>query len=190
MKTKILFRTLIFSSVIFSAFLISCSGGTSTKVTEEADEDTTEAQVVDVKKELWNYSESEDKMTGEKRYFAECKSTNQINFEFPYDGGTTFTLTIRNMGKGNAVILSGDKCQFTSSYSGSETCRVKFDDADPVNYSYNMSADGSSDLIFFTYQDNFISKLKGAKKLMIEAPFYDAGKQIIEFDVEGLKWDK
>ncbi len=169
----------------------SDDGGTVSTTTTNSDsisETTTEKE--EEVKSNWEYSESVDEMTNEKRFFASCVSTNEIEFEFPYDGGSDFTLTLRNMGKGNEIVLRVSKGQFMPGILSSEYCRVKFDDGAPVKYTYNSAADGSGDVIFFDNSSKFFTKLKTAKKLMIEAPFFDAGRQIIYFDVEGLIWDK
>lgn len=138
----------------------------------------------------WVYSQDESAMDGRKRYFASCRSTNEIEFDFPYNGGSTFTLTLRNMGRGNEVILEVSKGQFMSSIASSETLRAKFDEDSPLTFSYNSADDGSTDIIFLNNAAKFISKLKKADKLMLEATFYNEGNRIIYFDVAGLKWDK
>lgn len=140
--------------------------------------------------ENWSYSEQEDEMSGNKMYFATTRSTNRLDFEFPYNGGSYFDLIIRNMGKGNEVILKVSKGQFMTSISSSENVRVKFDDGELGNYSFNSAADGSSDVIFLNNSDWFIKQLKKANKLKIEAPFFNEGRQVIKFDVEGLEWKK
>jgi hypothetical protein len=139
-------------------------------------------------KSKWEYGEDADKMSNQKRYFAFTTSTNKIEFEFPYNGGSSFQLVVRNMGQGNEVMLSVSKGQFMTSIMDSESLRLKFDEEAPFNVNYNSSADASTDAIFLRSSSKIISKLKSAKKLMIEAPFFNAGRQIIYFDVEGLNW--
>jgi hypothetical protein len=143
-----------------------------------------------IEEQHWQYTDNEDQMTNQKRYFASCISSNEIDFDFPYDGGSKFTLTLRNMGKGNEIVLQVSKGQFMPGIMSSEYCRVKFDNGETVNYTYNSAADGSADIIFLDNATTFYKKLKTAKNLMIEAPFFEAGRQIINFNVEGLKWDK
>ena len=93
------------------------------------------------------------------------------------------------MGKKNEILVGVSKGQFMPSIMESETVRVKFDDEPPFNVTYNSAADASTDVIFLSSYNKLISKLKTAKKVMIEAPFFDAGRQIIYFDIEGLVWD-
>lgn len=129
-------------------------------------------------------------MSGEKQCFASCSSTHPIDFPFPYKGGSSFNLYLRNLGKGNEVLLYVSKGQFLHSILGSQNCRVKFDDEPPLKFSYNSPADGSSNTIFLEKSDHFLKKLKTCKKVKIEAPFFQAGNKIIEFEAEGLVWDR
>lgn len=137
----------------------------------------------------WKYGENVDKMEGTKVYYAQCESTNEIEFDFPYNGGSKFHITIRNQGKRNEIFLKVSSGQFMTSIGGASTVKVKFDDNKSLNYSYSSADDGSADVIFIDNAPSFLTKLKASKKLMIEATFYDAGNKIIEFDTEGLQWD-
>lgn len=141
-------------------------------------------------KHVWTYETSKDEMTGKEIYFAATTSLNTLEFEFPYQGGTTFYLYVRNMKGQNDVLLTLTKGQFMGSIMSSEYCRIKFDDGTVANYTFNSPDDGSSDKIFFDNPGRLISNLKKAKKLMIEAPFFNEGRQVIYFDVEGLKWNR
>ncbi len=138
----------------------------------------------------WEYGTEKDKMSGQEMFFNSIISTNELEFEFPYNGGSSFRLTVRNMGKENEILLTVSKGQFMPSIMNSDNVRIKFDEEAPMDISYNSADDASSDVIFLTSVSKIISKLKTAKKLMIEAPFYDAGRQIILFNVEGFTWDK
>lgn len=184
--------TSISAIMAFGLFAISSGGSTDTKSTDSQNDTTTEQtnKSTPEKIENWEYSESEDKMEGTKRYFATSTSTNQIEFDFPYDGGSNLNIIIRNMGKENEAILTISKGQFISSYGGSDRIKVKFDDNAPIKYSFNSSSDGSSDVIFLNNSKDFINKLRSSKKVMIECEFYDSGNKVFEFNTEGLKWDK
>ena len=163
--------------------------GTTATSSSTLSENSDENKEPNKPKENWVYQEGEDEMEGTKRYFAISTSTNELNFEFPYNGGSTSQFMVRNMGSTNEILMTISKGQFMGSFSGNETVRMKFDDDAPFNVSYNSADDGSSDVIFFNSTTKIISKLKNAKKLMIEAPFFDAGRQILYFDVEGLNWE-
>jgi hypothetical protein len=81
-------------------------------------------------------------------------------------------------------MLSVSKGQFQSSAG---EIAVKFDDGPVQNYTINEPADHSSDLLFIEPASKFLSKLKKAERVTIEAPFYSEGKRLIVFDVEGLR---
>lgn len=147
---------------------------------------TTPAPVVEASN--WDYTEDIDKMEGNTRFFASCTSTNTIEFEFPYNGGSTFWIVVRNMGQGNEAMLKVSKGQFIGSYDGSESIKVKFDENKPISYSYNEPSDGSSNVIFLNNSSDFIRRLKSSKNVLIAATFFDAGTHHIEFKTDGLTW--
>jgi len=144
----------------------------------------------EVNESPWKYTENVDRMTSEKAYFATCNSLNMISFEFPYNGGSTFTLTVRQMGNGNELILQVSKGQFMPSLNSDEYIRVKFDDEKPLVFYYRSAEDGSNDIIFLNNSSKFLSKLKKATRLIIEAPFFQSGRQQIDFFVSGLQWNR
>lgn len=135
----------------------------------------------------WDYYQKTDEMTEKVSYFATCVSNNQAHFDFPYEGGSRLTLTIRKRNGVNEVILSISKGQFSSSYSGS--VKIKFDNEQPRTYTFNEPADYSSDYIFLNGSSSIIAKLKKASKVKIQPPFFQHGQVVFEFDVAGLKWE-
>jgi hypothetical protein len=136
----------------------------------------------------WTYSETVDKMTDKKSHFAQIEANDLLQFEFPYDGGVTATLTIRNMNGARDVVLNVSKGQFMPNTMETESVMVRFDNKPAQSYSYQDAADGSSETIFLNNKKRFISDIKKSKKLIIESSFYDNGKHTMEFDTEGLDW--
>lgn len=136
----------------------------------------------------WEYRESTDKMRGTKTKLAKVASTNKVNFGFPYNGGSKLTIFVRERSQdGLNVFLKISKGQF----SCFDTCafNVKFDDGSVEYISATGSDDGSSDTIFVQYDEKgFLSKLKDAKHVIIEADFFDSGSSQFDFNVKGLKW--
>lgn len=165
------------------------SGGGDSSSDPQQGEAQTESQA-DVKKCPWTASEQTDEMSGDVFYFNETKSLNEIEFTFPYQGGSTFWLTVRGKaGQTPDVILTVSKGQFMSSISGSEYLRLKFDEEEAFKVTYNSAADGSAETIFLNSESKVLKKLAAAKKLKVEAPFFQDGRKIIEFDVEGFTWE-
>ena len=207
-KEKIVFGVAIALIVIVAVSLVISNNATDLKrIATSKNTELTEAELkykvdsamVQYKKEFetkkdstkranhifnWEYNEKEDPMTSKKDFFATLPSTNTIEFEFPYNGGSKFYLNVRKKGQID-IFLNSDKCQFSTRKS----IKVRFDDEKPMTFSFNEPSDGSSNIIFINSEKLFLEKLKKSKKLLIEAEFYNEGLRIIEFYSEGLKWN-
>ncbi|MBN9299057.1 MAG: hypothetical protein J0I41_18805 [Filimonas sp.] len=188
---------LIVIGLLANIFSKGKKDGAQTKAaTESTDKDSAKGGTSDnaattpAAEEHWSYEEEVDKMTSKKLFYASTTSTNTVEFKFPYQGGSTFTLNVMNREGKNEIAIQVSKGQFMSSLGGNKSVKVKFDSAEPVNYNYSSASDGSSNIIFLSNASKFITNLKGAKKLMVEAEFFNAGSKVLEFDVAGLKWDK
>lgn len=59
----------------------------------------------------WDYNTRTDEMTDKKIHWASCESKNTEYLEFPYEGGTKLTLTIRNMKGKNEIYVTVNKGQ-------------------------------------------------------------------------------
>ncbi len=145
------------------------------------------AEPIEPSGSTWAYSEDEDKMNSVKRKYATIESSNFVDMKFPYDGEIRMSLIIRNMGKGDEVVLSVTKGQFIGGM-GNEPLQLKFDDENPMNVYYNGSADGSSNYAFLQKSTTIIKKLLTSKKLMVESTFYNNGQKIFNFDIPPLTW--
>lgn len=140
-------------------------------------------------KTTWQYSEEEDKMTSEKVYYAANISPDDLQFKFPYNGGSTATFHVRNKEKQNEVMLNISKGQFMTSIMEQKALRIRFDDNKPITVNYNGPSDGSHDWIFLSSGKKILSMLKTAKHMIIEVEFYNEGMRQINFDVENFKWE-
>ena len=137
----------------------------------------------------WTYSEKEDKMTSSQTHYAEIEANEVLRFGFPYDGGSTATLTLRTKNKSNKdIYLRISKGQFKSD-SGGGSVKIRFDDNTAKNYSYSEASDGSSDIIFLNNVNSITEKLKKSKVVLIQVEFYQEGLRTIEFYTEGLNWE-
>nr|DAY55033.1 MAG TPA: type VI secretion protein [Caudoviricetes sp.] len=151
---------------------------------------TSESPTTEVaSKSKWTYSEKTDEMDNSKIQYAQLTSTNKLEFEFPYDGGSTFTFWIRKTNGKYELLLTVDKGQFISNLLDNEKLRIKFDDGEAFKWNYADANDGRADVIFPTYSDEFLGMLKKSKTMLIEAPFAFAGRQVIRFNTENLNSD-
>jgi hypothetical protein len=135
----------------------------------------------------WTYSTSTDTLTSKPIADARLESVNFVNFEFPYSGQQRATLELRKHPRwGKDVILSVQQGQFLCS----SECEVsiRYDKEDPWKYTAVEPADHSTTAIFIQGYGDIVTSIKRAKRVFIEARFYQQGSPIFEFDVTNLNW--
>lgn len=138
----------------------------------------------------WTYQESSDEMRGTKSHSASLVSDNQLDFEFPYNGGSFATLTLRKRAtQGLNVILRIDKGQFLCSEYNHPTISVKFDSGPIRKFTCSESSDNSTGVLFIDNENKFVSGLRQSKKLTIEAEFFQEGRRQLSFSTAGLHWN-
>ena len=138
----------------------------------------------------WHYSQSTDEMTDKKTYFAWIESEDKAYFDYPYEGGSTLTLTLRQHPQwGKNVYIEISKGQFNSTYGG-ETIKVRFDDKPAKTFSLNDPADHDHTLRFVSGYSTFLSELKKAKVMKIQASFFEGGSRIFTFKVQNFDEDR
>ncbi len=127
-------------------------------------------------------------MRGAIDKFAYLHSTNEVDFNFPYNGGSNGIITLRDSKKfGKNAIFSVTKGQMPCFME----CKinVKFDNGAITSFNASSADDGSSELVFIRNYQRFLTNLKNAKKVIIEASFFQEGMKQFEFDVSGLQWE-
>lgn len=161
---------------------------------------TTDEQEVKTTNELpseptskWTYDESNDEMRGIKSKFASIESDNQVNFNFPYDGGSNLQITLRQKtNESTEVMFVINKGQYSCD-TISDNCfaSVKFDNQAIKEIELDGTTDHSSDTLFIKYStdtDRFIHDISKSKALIIELPFYQEGNKQFKFSPSGLEW--
>ena len=137
----------------------------------------------------WRYDESTDNMTSKTVYLAHCISENELDFKFPYSGGVQGKLNLRLKNGESDVYLNISKGQFMPSIMQEKSIRVRFDNDNPMSFTYSSASDGSPDIIFLNSVQKFIKRLKSANKVLIEAEYFNEGNRQFEFNVSNLKWN-
>jgi hypothetical protein len=137
----------------------------------------------------WVYSEKSDRMGRGPVFSAAIKSTNSLSLGFPYSGEQYGTLLLREHPKyGKDVILQIEKGQLLDSRYHSKVI-VRFDNDKALSFSSSGPDDSSTESLFlrgaFTV---FKNRLKTAKVLKLEAPIYQNGNEVFEFNVAGFNW--
>ena len=131
----------------------------------------------------WRYGSSTDEMSGEIRKYATKKSSNTVNFEFPYHGEQRGTIMLL----GDGVLFYVQKgqviCQGAGEY-GKCHVRVKFDDEKDKYVSAQISGDDSTTIRF---GPSFLKTVKKSKKLMIQTEVFHNGYPVFTFDLSGLQ---
>ena len=142
-------------------------------------------------KKGWVYKSEVDEMDGSTTKKAIIESSNAVEFDFPYNGGSTLGICIRKTKKyGNEVMISISNGQFISNeYNGTNYVTVRFDNNAPIKFSTVEPSDYSSDLLFLENSKKFIKLAKNAKTIKIEAPFFNEGSYVFTFDTnKPLVW--
>ncbi|MES2497112.1 MAG: hypothetical protein V4618_13440 [Pseudomonadota bacterium] len=136
----------------------------------------------------WAYSDSKDEMRGTTTKYAIVDSENAVDLEFPY-GSVRGHLQIRKRSAdGLTIMFSVDKGQILCHNYSESYISAKFDDGGVQRFSCTSAADGSADVAFIEAEGRFLSKLRSAKRTIIEAPFYQQGNQQFIFETKDLEW--
>ena len=141
---------------------------------------------IEVEKKTWSLQTKQDEMDDSKSYWYSLQSDNYANFDFPYEGDSYLTITVRWMKKyGYDVLLKITDGQMVGNeYNGTNYVRVRFDGGKVQKFYYNEPNDGSSNLVFLRNAQKFIEKCKNAKDIIIEQEFYQEGVHQFKFHVD------
>ncbi len=135
----------------------------------------------------WQYSSFFDEMTSKLIHLASIESNNTVNFDFPYQGEQHATLRLRRHPRfGHDVMLIIERGQFNTRYDGTPIL-VRFDDGVAMKYTAAEADDHDRKILFIQGFKRFVEKMNKASVVRIEAPFYNEGNRVFEFDVSGLK---
>ncbi|CAN5668013.1 hypothetical protein BH09BAC4_BH09BAC4_51200 [soil metagenome] len=134
----------------------------------------------------WTYENKSDKIGGTVSR-ASVTSPDSLKFGFPYEAGSTATLTIRKRDDNTTLFLRVSNGQFNRSFQGGNA-RIRFDSEPAATYTFSAAANGSANVIFFDDVQKLIRKIKASKKMVIDVEFYAQGTRQIEFKTAGLTW--
>lgn len=134
----------------------------------------------------WNYHSDVDEMDGSTSKGAIIISSNIVEFESPYDGGSKLAIIIHGSENVSVVgigIING-KFNFNED-DGINYVRVRFDNDTPILFLTEPS-DDSSDLLFLKLSNTkeFIELAKKAKTIKIEAPFFGEDWRAFTFNAK------
>ena len=181
---------LVLLGLIASLVMDRKAGSTSTPATSatgSSPASTATTPEAPVAGSQWSYSQSEDAMAKGTISEASVKSTNTVNFSFPYSGQQHGTLTLRTHPRyGKDAIFSIEKGQIPCPSYQPCTVLIRFDDGQPVRYTAVGPEDNSTETVFIRDYSGFVGKMLKAKKVRISANIYQEGSPVFEFDVTGF----
>ena len=138
----------------------------------------------------WDYNESRDEMRDDVSKFATLRSENELDFEFPYNGGSGAVIGLRrNKTDGLDAYIKVDKGQFLCNGFSGTSISVKFDDGPVQQFSCTDSSSGETEYAFITNSQRFLTALKGSERVMIEAEFFQYGRGQYTFESAGLVFE-
>lgn len=198
MKKKIFWIVLAVLGVLIIGSILDGHGDQKNAATDApetvtaetaSDQDEQKASVVESK---WKYYLEKDEMTDAETKIASIVSDNEVEFDFPYDGGSSMTLFVRKSAKyGTDVFIKVSKGQFIcNEFNGTNKINIRFDDNAPMQFYVSEPSDASSDVLFLKKASKFIGLAKDAKVIKIEAPFFQEGNRVFTFTTPiPLEWE-
>lgn len=144
------------------------------------------AAAEEARSQRWRYSQSDDAMTGKSVKRAYLRSTNQVEFDFPYKGPQRAELALRVHPRfGRDVMLSIDRGQFMCAGDGCAVM-VKFGDQPAKEFYASPAKSGNTTTIFINGFDRFLAGVRKHESVQIEVGIYQEGRHTFQFTVEGL----
>lgn len=135
----------------------------------------------------WTY-EKKVQADGSTVSKATITASNILEFTFPYNGGSTATLTLRKRESGTTVYLEVSKGHFNRSFQNG-TAKVRFDRQSPITYALLAAENGRANIVFFDDTQKLIRQIKTAQTMTIDVGFAGQGTQQIRFSIAGLRWN-
>ena len=144
-------------------------------------------KAVDSLKMRWSIRETKDEMTDRNTKIASAISQNTVNFDFPYEGGSTLSMYIREKDSKIDVYFIISQGQFVcNEYSGTDEIVMRFDEDEAITYKTSESATGDSKYLFIRYDKDakqILNKCRTSKMIRVKAPFYQEGSRVFTFNV-------
>lgn len=137
----------------------------------------------------WQKTTVVDKMTGRPSHRLFIAKSEQVPpMPSPYEGANTafLTLAVGAIPGGAQTTFGVLKGQFVCP-AGPRGCevRVRFDDAEPIDVAARVPADLSTNVLVLDADSRVLGGLMRAERVLVEALFYQAGRQVVEFRTPG-----
>ncbi|HEX7849263.1 MAG TPA: hypothetical protein VF485_05970 [Sphingomonas sp.] len=133
----------------------------------------------------WTYGEDKDAMRGTSTKFAQTPSDEKFPNALGMSEQTT-TLSVEKRAKGYEVAIINPNLQFTCNSITDTHVSVKFDDGPVERFDCIGSVGDTFGTAYLTPGPRIVTKLRAAKKVMIEAEVFQRGNVQMTFNVAGL----
>lgn len=111
-----------------------------------------------------------------------------MDLQFPY-GEVHGQLWVRKRGgKGLDAAFEVEKGQVLCHSFGDSVVSIKFDEGPIQKFRCTDASDGSNNVAFLLPAGRFLSEVKRSKRAIVEAEFFQQGRQQFTFDTAGLNW--
>jgi hypothetical protein len=134
----------------------------------------------------WDYSDETDEMSGARSSYAQLASVDSFTDDMGMKDAATTKLEIQRKGKNHYVAISNPNLQFTCSAFTETYVRVKFDNGPPHTFPCTEEKTSKYGVAFILNAPKFISSLKKAKHVVIEAEVFQRGMKTMHWDVPPL----
>ena len=136
----------------------------------------------------WTTSEFVNSLTNEKVAVTCQKSSNKLEFDFPYNGGSVGEICIRKgRTRGFEAYITITKGQILCSSFSYCSLQARFDGKPLTNFSGISPNDGATDTMFLLPAARVANELGRSKVFKIGVKFYQSGTQVLEFDTATYK---
>jgi len=137
----------------------------------------------------WQYDTRRDEMRGTTTRNASLTSANQVSLSFPY-GTVRARLVVRQRPQdGLNVMFIADEGQVLCNSFSDSRLSVKFDDGPVRTFGCDGASSGSPEIAFFSAPREVLAQIKRARRMIVEAEFYNDGPQQFTFELAGLNWE-
>jgi len=175
-------------SLLGAIFGGSSNGPTPETARSATEDETPSTPIPPVAEPNWRYDTENDEMRGATNRFATAQSTNVVDMGFPYETVQMSIILRDHAQHGRDIMLTVNEGQFVCRYNGC-SISAKFDDGEIQTFSANQADAGSNDVLFIQNQTRFLTALRSAERVTVEAQFYDRGGEQFTFNVAGLEWE-
>ena len=135
----------------------------------------------------WEYRNDTDQMRGTSTEEATVTSNNTVDLQFPY-GEVRGQLWVRKRGASLDAAFEVEKGQVLCNSFSESIVSIKFDSGAVQKFRCTDASDGSNNVAFLLPAGRFLSEVKKSKRAIVEAEFFQQGRQQFTFDTAGLTW--